>query len=337
MSRFVPFLLLALACKGSDDPTDGGPDGVGTDQTDTTDTGDTETSGEVVSVDVSAADGGEVTSGDATLDIPPGALPEDTTITVAEVETAGLPDLGSIASVVYDFGPDGLQFLSPATLEIAVPAAAPNGKAHVISWYDEAKSAWTDLPSTARGLVVTAAVEHFTIYAVRVVDAPNVDVCEVEQPCGGDPVGSWSLLGMCFVSDTPPMEDCPSSSLDMVLDASGGWDFQNGGTYTYDITLAAVITMTIPPECIPPIPRFQCDMLDDDGLSCLGDATKGCVCTGETPATNEVGSGTWVMEGNDLVTTDDADGDVGRSAICVEGNVLKAIDADDGTMLTLQR
>ncbi len=342
MSRFVPFLLLALACKGSDDPTDGGPDGGGTDTEDTGTPTDTETPGttETVSVDVSAADGGEVSSGDgeATLSIPAGALPEDTTITVATIDPAGLPDLSSIASPVWDFGPDGLQFLSPASLAIGVGAAAPSGKVHVISWYDESTSTWMDLPSTTSGTVVTANVDHFTIYAVRVKDAPpDVDVCEVTAPCGGDPVGSWTLLGMCFVSDTPPMEDCTSSTLDMVLDASGGWTFERDNTYSYDVTLAAEITMTIPSECIPPLPGFQCSLLDGDGLTCTGDRQTGCTCVGITPAANEVGSGQWVMDGDELVTTEDGSGDVSRSSICVEGNVLKAIDAAEGTMLTLQR
>ncbi len=68
-------------------------------------------------VDVSAASGGTVESGDVLIEIPAGALPVDIKITIAEM--INLPELppGGFG-VPYAFGPSGLVFSQPVTVTI---------------------------------------------------------------------------------------------------------------------------------------------------------------------------------------------------------------------------
>ena len=105
-----------------DGTPDGSPDGTSPDGTvapDATPDGTTlpdatpdTTPTNTTSVAITAAAGGTVALGSATLTIPAGALAADTTITVAsEAPAAGLPDASTLAGLTYDFGPDGTTFL----------------------------------------------------------------------------------------------------------------------------------------------------------------------------------------------------------------------------------
>ena len=102
------FSVLLVACSGGDSATkDGMVDGMSETDSETTDTGtvvDTEdtdtttTTTTEVSVAITAAEGGDVEAGEATLSIPAGALPADTTITVVDVDPSGLADAATLAS-----------------------------------------------------------------------------------------------------------------------------------------------------------------------------------------------------------------------------------------------
>ena len=85
--------------------------GAATDATgDTADTGPTNSA----AVAITAATGGSVVLGDATLTIPRGALATDTTITVMSDDPgAALPMAATLRGQTYDFGPDGTSFLVP--------------------------------------------------------------------------------------------------------------------------------------------------------------------------------------------------------------------------------
>jgi hypothetical protein len=71
---------------------------------------------EQASAFIPAATGGSVTLGTATLSIPPGALEEDTTITMGCPE--GAPDVGERGLAHWELGPTGLVFDSAATLRL---------------------------------------------------------------------------------------------------------------------------------------------------------------------------------------------------------------------------
>jgi len=67
-------------------------------------------------------EGGEITSSDGilTLDIPPGALDEDTEITIRKLNKSEIPTESDEIDVdsAYELLPDGLEFLVPATVSV---------------------------------------------------------------------------------------------------------------------------------------------------------------------------------------------------------------------------
>ena len=85
--------------------------------------------GDGVSVTIAAAQGGTVTSlnGFLTLEIPPGALDEDTQISITSAEPDDLPDsLRQLADpeMIYQLQPDGLRFNQAVTVTIDIPTDA---------------------------------------------------------------------------------------------------------------------------------------------------------------------------------------------------------------------
>jgi uncharacterized delta-60 repeat protein len=119
---------------------------------------------------VIAAKGGTVAAGGATLVIPAGALDQDTTITVTiSSPRASLPDGETIRGSIFDFGPDGTTFNTPATLTLPAAGTPAANESAIISFLDPAADRWVDLRSAGTGTAVSAAVSHFTEYAQRLV------------------------------------------------------------------------------------------------------------------------------------------------------------------------
>ncbi|MCB9689581.1 MAG: hypothetical protein H6735_31375 [Alphaproteobacteria bacterium] len=280
------------------------------------------------SADIVAAEGGTLALGDATLEVPPGALAEDTTLTVDLVDAGGLADAGSVVGMAFDYGPDGLQFLTPATLVVSADAPA-EGQALVLSWYDEGAGAWVDLPTTFDGGEATAPVEHFTTFALRSVEAGAADPCIPVSPCGGDPTGSWTLVAGCVVDDLD-MEECPDATIDFTLETEGTYDFLAGGAFSYDVTITVGSTMTLPAECLPG--GLDCSLID---AGCTGTTDTGCVCTSTEDPDHASGSGTWSVSGTDLVV-DDGSGP-STQPFCIGGDTMTVLDPDGGAQLVFTR
>lgn len=96
----------------------------------------------------------------ATLTVPPSALAADRDLTVSV--TAATADT---ASAIYNFGPDGTFFRSPAVLRIQGPSTVPAGFRPVLAFQSGGR--WNPiLGSRVDGQFVTAEVRHFTPYAV---------------------------------------------------------------------------------------------------------------------------------------------------------------------------
>ena len=108
---------------------------------------------------VSAEWGGKVTNGRVTLEFPPGALEEDTYITMAMVDKSNL---------VVEFGPHGIEFNKPVTMSMKLKDTTIENWADdaVIKWFNPDKNALEDIenlppnnPKEARALL-----EHFSKY-----------------------------------------------------------------------------------------------------------------------------------------------------------------------------
>ncbi len=139
-----------------------------------------------VSSPVSAAKGGTIRLDGATLTIPPNALAADTTITATARPATGVPQSDSLRSKVFDFGPNGLKFLVPATL--AIDVAPDKAASVVVATLDETSQRWAPLDSKASAGSVSASLTHFSSYAL-VLQTTNaqlsVDFSQCKAPLPG--------------------------------------------------------------------------------------------------------------------------------------------------------
>ncbi len=126
-----------------------------------------------------------VNFGDASLDVPAGALEHDTRITVRPLLPTQMPELEAGMTNVtpaghgYRFGPHHLEFQGPARLRLAYDASRiPPGLTEAdvgIYYYDDASRHWrevTVIREPARGEVV-AATAHFTDFIAGVMPRPE--------------------------------------------------------------------------------------------------------------------------------------------------------------------
>ncbi|MGV3620430.1 MAG: hypothetical protein ACO1OB_06420, partial [Archangium sp.] len=104
--------------------------------------------------------GGTVELEGTTLDIPAGALPEGTSITVTS-STVAAPVQFESFSPVFKFEPEGLEFDKP--VKIQMRAVSPGGSKLVIFWTKKGNpNEYEELPSKQENDVVTAEVTHFS-------------------------------------------------------------------------------------------------------------------------------------------------------------------------------
>jgi hypothetical protein len=116
------------------------------------------------------SNGGEVTTESGVrLVVPAGALSGTESIVIEPAEGIG-EQSGLVAGAAYEFGPDGLAFAEPVTIEIPYDQSnveAPVEELRVFRL--ETDGSWTQLPGIVDedAQVVTAQTEHFSTYALR--------------------------------------------------------------------------------------------------------------------------------------------------------------------------
>jgi hypothetical protein len=115
------------------------------------------------------------------LIVPKGALKENKTIAVKELEAASA---GEVISSVYEFSPSGTTFEKPVYLSLKLAMDTTQPEQLVLAWLDEKKNEWIALPTVvdAKTGIVTGAVQHFTKFAVidKSQVASSVDIKLVE-------------------------------------------------------------------------------------------------------------------------------------------------------------
>jgi hypothetical protein len=295
-----------------------------------------QTTEESVTVSITAADGGEVKLGKATLSIPAGALAEDLDVTLETKKPASsLPDQDTLKGMTYDFGPDGTTFEKPVELTLPLSATPGDGEKAVISWYDEASKSWKDLTATVDGSSISAEVEHFTLFIVRFkgVAAGSFD-CGFEA-CGSEGLdGTWNLAGACFDTgkqDNPfaDIPGCEDSVFDVGVDAEGEVTF-DAGTFDYHWTFTGLLDLDVSAACADALSQGQgCEAFaPDDGVVCV---TKGarCACSGPAGDPEEkMGTGMYETSGNTISFTEEGDTDgPDIQEICVKGDEAKLFES----------
>ncbi|HUS67887.1 MAG TPA: hypothetical protein VMZ28_25300, partial [Kofleriaceae bacterium] len=233
----------------------------------------------------------------------------------------------------YDFGPDGLEFLMPVTLELPVDGSPGEGQEAVVSWLDG--DTWVDIDSSTSGGVVSAEIEHFTTFIVRFRDAGPVS-CDFDETCdGGDITGTWNINGLCATLIEEGFEEfCPTAVVDIVIDGSGTVTFNGDDTYEVDITIAGTVDIDFPADCTETAP--SCDGLlgtDPDDPTCTGTPSSGCHCTGVLDNSDEgPKSGTYTTNGNEITFDDDTE----PALYCVAGDTL-TVSSPEGFIYTAER
>jgi len=113
-----------------------------------------------------AAEGGFVELNGFRVDIPAGALPADTTITIKLPTDAVLGK-----RVMAEFEPHGIQFSTPATLSFPLVGVVLSGQAIGVGRWEN--GAWNDIGGTVNsaGTVLSATTPHFSAYAGKYIMA----------------------------------------------------------------------------------------------------------------------------------------------------------------------
>jgi len=324
--------------------------------------------GETGSVKATAAAGGELSLPESgvTLSIPAGALAEDTEISAEIISKKSLPEATKLAGNVVEFGPDGLNFLTPVSLVIdLVGAKIPDGADVSIAWLDEAKNEWVDLSgSKMENGKVSAKTTHFTKFVVRFVVNDDGDVvqaggeCNTDgfKACGGDIEGTWDFTVGCVTvggaigsTDQNPAAKCISA--DIGVDFSGHVTFSKG-TVKGESTVAIDATSKIDKMCLAdafsgmggqsvkasdidcsefagdPDPGEEAPTIVDSGDMCeITQAT-------QAPQTDTI-DGTYAVDGNTLTITD-GDSAPEPQEYCIKGNTLTLVNRnDDGSVFMI--
>ena len=277
---------------------------------------------------IKASDGGMVMVPGATMQIPPGALSTDTTITVAVSDKSGQPNADSIAAEVFDFGPNGTTFSQPVQLSIDFQGTVPSGKKAVIAFLQN--GAWVPLDdSTVTGSSVVAHTTHFTPYTVVFTDSMQASgQCSSFTACGGDLTGTWAIGVGCanIVPQDAPIPNCPGSMISVTVTPTGTITFDaTAGTYSLNAFDGAIaMSGTFPTSCAP---NGDCTMTKGPSGATYTMSGSTCDMTAMTTFNGGKGpkteSGTVSVTGSQFVTTPTGGSAGTPTPYCVMGTMLQ--------------
>lgn len=218
-------ILLAMPACGDDDDTNSTDSGTTDAATDSGTSGsvdagidadagtDADTdSGAPGSTTVTPASGGSAEvpldgNDEASVDVPSGAVSQETPIRVAAANPATLPTVdGEDVEVVSEpvaFTPHGTAFTTPVTIAFTIDGGVPAG-ASIVRLDDESDTSWELISSTINGDVISAQVSQFSIYTVAtgsVCDQSDPDsdgdgICDSSDPCAA-PSDDTDGNGVC--------------------------------------------------------------------------------------------------------------------------------------------
>jgi hypothetical protein len=251
-------------------------------------------------------------------------LAGDTTVTVETVTpSSDLPDSANLKGLIYDFGPDGTMFSTPATLTLPSVGDPGTGNTAVVAWLDETSNTWQNLATTVNADgSLSAEISHFTSFVVRLNGMVSSD-CSFTS-CGGDVVGTWQVTGLCASAEMALGDACPDAMASLDLTLTGTATFSADGTSASNFTSGGSLSYTLPAACLGG--ATSCDALskpadaDTGATVCSGDASVSCTCVETQLDKTEMKTGTWTKSGNTLSTTDDADASMSTIDFCVNGS-----------------
>jgi hypothetical protein len=104
---------------------------------------------------ISAVDGGTLTNGYYSLYFPPGALEEDTEITM---------EMPMYPKAVIKLGPHGIKFKKAVVLSLPTDIIDSDAESYQVLWYNEDTELWEYIGGYMDDGAVKAELEHFSEY-----------------------------------------------------------------------------------------------------------------------------------------------------------------------------
>jgi hypothetical protein len=303
---------------------------------------------------ISAAAGGTLVGGGASLLVPAGALEADRMITLSiSAPMAGEPGAADIMGNVYDLGPSGTTFKVPVALTLPLAGTVPADKKAVVVWQEPSSGQWIPLASTVSmnavsGLSeVTGLTTHFTRFAVMVLAKDAV--CPYAGGCGGSLVGTWKYNSSCIKAMESKAFDCGTAGAVNLRTEYlvGGTATFTADRYTVSHTIMATGTLFYTPACMEVLrqsmPTADCATLQtawrmqgsmSQAWVCSGTVQQGCSCV----ITNGINAapimGSYVVNGSQVTFTQDGKSAGMPDEFCVKGSSLTVKDAEDGSVTT---
>ncbi len=108
-----------------------------------------------VSMVISAEMGGTVTNGYVSLYFPPGALSEDTEITI---------DMPRYPEAMVELGPHGIEFNKNVTMTMPLAKLDSDAASYRTLWNDENAGIWEDVGGKIENNAVVTELQHFSDY-----------------------------------------------------------------------------------------------------------------------------------------------------------------------------
>ena len=143
------------------------------------------------------------------------------------------------------------------------------------------------------------------------------------DPCGGDIVGVWDLTDL--VVEVQELMDCPEAEFTSNSTVDGTVDFKEDMTYTVDFTMTMEPVLVAPGECIPSA-FSDCTDLNLIFLgtaSCTGDISVECTCVFDPQTEDVVTNGTWTVDGEQVILTEDGSNNPETIDFCAGSNYLQ--------------
>ncbi|HEY7371861.1 MAG TPA: hypothetical protein VIF57_06750 [Polyangia bacterium] len=197
--------------------------------------------------------------GEFTLEIPEGALVDDTIIAV---QPTGSPGAGALGTV-YEIGPSGLQFAFPVKLTLGYDAAALTGSdKSLLRVATFAGAAWQILPGAVvdtRAKTVSAVTTHLSPYSI-VWQATGKSCAPVQATIGCTGGGTDPDAGTLMACGTPTCSSAssacasyPGTTMDSCLDGQNGYSasccFPSGAPLCFAATAASGTCATATGAC----------------------------------------------------------------------------------------
>ncbi len=104
---------------------------------------------------IDANDGGTVTNGYYSLYFPPGALEEDTEITI---------EMPRFPEAVVKLTPHGIQFNKPVTLFLSLDKVDSEATSYIVYWFNEDSELWENIGGYVEDGYSVIDLEHFSEY-----------------------------------------------------------------------------------------------------------------------------------------------------------------------------